>query len=182
VSTATFDLADASHHAYDRLPDPVVHRRRVLFVKPWYWVIVDDLHGLAEHRIDVRFQFAEVPLTLDTDGWARASAVSGGAVFVRTFAAPPLKAEIHEGETSPLLGWVSPAYGVLRPAPTLTYSTVARLPLRLASLLLPTTNDTEQPPTVALALNQAGALAGIVLDGGTDSIRIDDHDVVVERV
>src|SRR5439155_653835 len=41
-STAAFDYVDASHDGYTRLPDPVVHRRRVLFVKPRYWVLVDE--------------------------------------------------------------------------------------------------------------------------------------------
>ena len=55
-STATFDFADAEHDAYCRLADPVTHRRRVLFVKPRFWVLVDDLDGTAEHRVDLRFQ------------------------------------------------------------------------------------------------------------------------------
>ena len=43
-----------------RLPDPVVHRRRVIFVKPGYWILVDDLSGAARHQIDLTFQFGSV--------------------------------------------------------------------------------------------------------------------------
>src|SRR5262249_24850057 len=39
LSTEAFDFADASHDAYRRLSDPVLHRRRVLFVKPHFWVV-----------------------------------------------------------------------------------------------------------------------------------------------
>src|SRR6185295_18230461 len=52
ISTDSFDLADADHDAYHRLPDPVTHRRRVFFAKPRYWVVVDELDGKVEHRID----------------------------------------------------------------------------------------------------------------------------------
>ena len=60
VSSEAYDLADAEHDAYRPLADPVVHRRRVLFVKPRYWVVVDDLDGSAEHRVELGFQFAPV--------------------------------------------------------------------------------------------------------------------------
>ena len=56
-----------------RLPDPVRHRRRVLFVKPRYWVVVDDLDGGAAHRVELRFQFAPVDGRRSMPGeWSRA--------------------------------------------------------------------------------------------------------------
>ncbi|MCA1798682.1 MAG: heparinase II/III family protein [Xanthomonadaceae bacterium] len=54
-SSPTHDLLDAEHDAYRRLADPVTHRRRVLFVKPHYWVVVDDLGGADTHTIEARF-------------------------------------------------------------------------------------------------------------------------------
>src|SRR5262249_29407662 len=38
LSTEAVDFVDAHHDAYRRLEDPVTHRRRVLFVKPRYWI------------------------------------------------------------------------------------------------------------------------------------------------
>ncbi len=52
-STPEFDFLDAEHDGYLSLPDPVVHRRRVIFVKPGYWILVDDLSGAARHQLDL---------------------------------------------------------------------------------------------------------------------------------
>ena len=57
-STPEIDFLDAEHDGYTRLPDPVRHRRRVIFVKPAFWILIDDLAGRARHRIDLAFQFA----------------------------------------------------------------------------------------------------------------------------
>src|SRR4029453_7518650 len=57
-SNPELDFLDAEHDAFCHLSDPVVHRRRVLFIKPRYWMVIDDLVGAARHRIDLGFQFA----------------------------------------------------------------------------------------------------------------------------
>ena len=59
-SPRTLDVVDADHDAYARLADPVTHRRRVIFVKPRYWIIVDDLDGAAGAR-----GRAEIPVRAD---------------------------------------------------------------------------------------------------------------------
>ena len=38
------------HDGFKRLADPVVHRRRVLFVRDGYWVIVDTMLALGTHE------------------------------------------------------------------------------------------------------------------------------------
>src|SRR5207245_2362168 len=86
VSTEAFDLAEAEHDAYRRLPDPVVHRRRVGFVEPRYWVVVDDLDGAAEHRVELRFQFAPLAVTVDPALWATAHWQDGRGLLIRPFA------------------------------------------------------------------------------------------------
>jgi len=181
MSTDTFDLADASHDAYRRLPDPVIHRRRVLFVKPRYWAVVDDLTGDVEHRVEIRFQFARLELTVDAEGWARAGEPGDAGLLVRSFAAMPLKVEIHEGEVSPIQGWISPDYGVREAAPALAYVTVARPPIRVVTLLVPVEHPHSVLPAVTPLLSKTGELAGLTLEATGETIRIDEHDVVLEH-
>jgi len=162
-STEGFDAAEASHDAYRRLADPVVHRRRVLFVKPGYWVVVDVLAGRAEHAVELRFQFAPIEVTVGPDLWARARVSEGRGLLIKPFASASLKGEVHEGDLVRMQGWVSPDYGRRRPAPALTYSAVTRLPLRIMTFLLPTEDLFAPPPTVTPILDKSNGLLGVAL-------------------
>ena len=180
-STDTLDVMDAEHAAYECLPDPVIHRRRVLWVKPHYWVIVDDLRGHAECRMELRFQFAPVQVTLGAAPWARATGSSGHGLLLRPFATVDLRAQLFTGESAPIQGWVSPDYGQLQPAPALVYSTVARLPLRIATLLLPTQDLLAAPPAVSpLFVDGAGPLA-LSMDRGREVVHFGACEKVIAR-
>ena len=169
-STTAFDLVDAEHDAYQRLPDPVLHRRRVIFVKPRYWVVVDDLQGAAEHQVELCFQFGPMPVTVDSALWARAEGPGGHGLLVRPFASVPLKPEVVEGEIAPIRGWVSSNYGRREPAPILIYSAVTRLPLRIATLLFPVEDASAGFPDVCALGGDGPGPAGLVLDRGLEWI------------
>jgi hypothetical protein len=158
ISNEAFDFADAEHDGYRRLPDPVVHRRRVLFVKPRYWVVVDDLEGAAEHRVELRFQLGPVIVTMDRDPWIQAGGSGRRGLLIRAFAPIALKTEIREGENTPIQGWVSPDYGQRRPAPVLIYSAVTRLPLRIVTLLFPMENPSGPPPDITVSVEEQEVL------------------------
>jgi hypothetical protein len=52
-SEADFDLLDASHSGYERLPEPVTHRRRIVFRKESFaWLVSDSLEGRGEHLVE----------------------------------------------------------------------------------------------------------------------------------
>lgn len=178
-STAAFDFADAEHRAYTRLADPVMHRRRVLFVKPRYWVIVDDLDGTTAHEVELGFQLAPCEVTVHTDLWARAHGAGGPTLLIRPFATVPLRATVHEAEFMPIRGWVSPDYGQRLPAPRLTFTAEARLPLRIMTLLLPLADRLASPPSVSPGFEDgAGPLGLRFMDSG-EYIRLDPQGPVI---
>jgi hypothetical protein len=166
-STASRDVAEGEHRAYGRLRDPVVHRRRVIFEKSRHCIVVDDLDGRAEHRVDVRFQFAPMSVVLDTSPWARAFRSPGAGLLIHSLATVPLKSSLLEGEIDPRQGWLSTDYGVHEPAPLLLYSAVARLPIRIITVLIPTDDPLGLLPPVS-RLVERGELLGVVLDGGRE--------------
>jgi len=181
VSTKNLDLADAEHDAYHRLPDPVTHRRRIIFVKPRYWIVVDDLAGREEHRVELRFQFAPMPVTVDATRWARAVGRRGCGLLMRAFSTATLTAEVCAGRLAPLQGWVSPTYGQRQPAPMLTYSTVARLPLRVITLLHPVASPLASPPRVSLRVTDGAAPGGVVFEDSGEVLIVRDNDVSLQR-
>jgi hypothetical protein len=152
VSTEAYDLADAEHDAYLTLPDPVVHRRRVLFVKPRYWVIVDDLDGQAEHRVDLGFQFAPIDLIADVDPWVRARRSGGRGLAIGAWSAG-LERSIVAGGVDPLRGWHSAEYGRREAAPFVAYSVVARFPVRVISAVVPLAHESASVPSLTELLS-----------------------------
>ena len=155
------DVVDAVHDAYLGLPQPVLHRRRVFFVKPDYWVIVDDLSvdslsasadagsAQAKHSVEVRFQFAPLQVELSDEGTARVETTAGHTLWVIPFASAAIGAGIEAG-------WVSPDYGQRQPAPALVYSSAAALPWRMLTLLLPERGVIGSPPAVHAWRNSDG--------------------------
>lgn len=169
-SREAFDVAEAEHDAYARLSDPVVHRRRILLAKrDHYCVVVDDLVGIGEHRLDVRFQLAPMPVTIDPESWVRAG--NGKGLLIRSFGSVPLKGIIKEGEVEPRQGWYSADYGRQEPAPVLTYSVVGTLPVRVVTLLLPW-EALDAPPHVGLLVTD-GLPAGLTFEHGPDALHLE---------
>ncbi|SEF84562.1 alginate lyase family protein [Paenibacillus sp. UNC499MF] len=52
------DYAEGSHDGYLHLADPVIPKRRLIFVKPGYWLLADSFRCKDAHRFEQRFHFA----------------------------------------------------------------------------------------------------------------------------
>jgi Heparinase II/III-like protein/Heparinase II/III N-terminus len=180
-STEDVDFVDAVHDGYTRLPDPVTHRRRVLFVKPAYWIVVDDLTGAGSHRVDLRFQFGLRSVTVGPGLWAAAIGRRRCGLWVAPFAAVALTARLRQGMLDPIEGWLSPDYGRRRPAPAVVYSTTTRLPLRIITLVLPVDEVHPVPPAVRVLRDWTGRLAGLALVDLGDTVQVDDLTVEARR-
>ncbi len=151
-STRELEFADADHRAYVEAPGGgAVHRRRVVFVKGSYWIVIDDLEGDGEHQVDLQFQFAPLEVHVDPTLWARARGRTGTELLVRPFAS-------------------SPIYGRRVPAPLLVYSTVTTLPLRVLTLLLPSAGPRAAAPAVSSVIDASGAPVGLVLEDAGERI------------
>jgi hypothetical protein len=180
-STPEFDFLDAEHDGYRTLPDPVIHRRRVIFVKPGYWIVVDDLSGQARHQLDLTFQFAPLVVTLGTHPWARAQTPRGRVLWICPFPSAPVQPSLKCGELSPIRGWISRDYGQRHPAPMLIYSFAVALPWRIVTLLLPDRQGQPAPPGVRAIYDETGRPTGVAFERPRRVVRFDDCAVSVER-
>lgn len=174
------DVLDAEHDAYRDLG--VTCRRRVIFVKPHYWLVVDDIEGSGLHQIDLTFQFAPtMEVSLGPTGWAQAETAQGRTLWVMALASTPIGASTACGDTEPIRGWVSSDYGQRQPAPALVYSGVVPLPWRSITLLLPDASAAGSPPAVEAIHDDDGRPIGVDLGSSHRSAQFDEHGVIVTR-
>jgi hypothetical protein len=133
-TSESHDLFDAEHNGYGELEDPVVHRRRVLYVKPDYWVIIDDLLGRGDHFCELFFQFAPGEVLFEKAERTVARR-QWGNLEIRQLA-EGCQADIVTGQEQPIRGWISSGYGHKEPAPSLCFSRLGSLPFRFCSVIL----------------------------------------------
>ena len=123
------DVLDAEHHAYERLPKPVIHRRVVTFSKrEGHWTIDDIFTGLGSHLFEFFFNF-DAELTVTLDDLNCATARHGNMAM----AVMPTTEHRLEAKIEPR--WVSPAYGTRLTSSAIIYSLTAEAPLRVSFLL-----------------------------------------------
>jgi hypothetical protein len=180
-SDDVFAFAEAEHDGYRALPDPVSHRRRVMFIKPRYWVVVDDLAGTANHDVEVRFQFAPMDVRIESTGWMRATPDGRHALLLRSFASAPLEGQLRKGRRAPMEGWISPRYGEIEPAPVAVFATNTQLPLRVVTLLWPVENAQDEPPRLSIMNDRAGSPIGFDLLDLRQSVVFGDGHPAITR-
>ncbi len=127
------DFLDARHIGYDRLSDPVIHRRRIFFDKSAaLWQIRDDIIGQSEHFVEWFFHFAaEIPVEIMEGGVVMTSFAEGSNL---TFGIRDLPGD---AELELLDGWVSRRYGMKEPNKVLKISMKKSLPLTMNFILAP---------------------------------------------
>jgi hypothetical protein len=180
-SNPELDFLDAEHDAFCNLSDPVVHRRRVLFIKPNYWILIDDLVGSSRHRIDLIFQFAPMRVTLGPHGWTRARAHSGAVLWLGSFGSTNLEPLLRSGDREPIRGWIAPDYGQREPAPALVLTATAFLPQRILTLMIPDPYGSSTPPEVNALFDAEGLPVGVTFERSGETVRFDDGVMQLEH-
>lgn len=173
-TTPNLSLIDASHDAWSDLHDPVIHRRRVIFVRRSYWVVIDDLNASATHDYDLRFQFAPIAVRAERSGWIRAAGEGGSCLLMHISTEQSLDLTIVIGRQSPPAGWISANYGQRSPAPTVIAKTRSTGPARFITVLYPQPDASALPPDLLVSRS--------VLDRQQDGLRIQIDDNHSDRI
>jgi hypothetical protein len=110
----------AEHDGYRRLPDPVRHRREIVYRNDSRQVTVNDtLECRKTHRIECFWHFDESCAVALEPGQARIDHLRG----VLTLQWPPgLRARLGRGQLEPPLGWRSHRFGDKVPCSSLCIS------------------------------------------------------------
>ena len=57
--TSIYDYAEAENNAYKRLADPVMLKRRMLYLKPGLWIMFDSFSANGTHKYSQYFNFSD---------------------------------------------------------------------------------------------------------------------------
>jgi hypothetical protein len=126
-------------------PDKSVsHTRRVLFLPPYYALVLDTLDGTGNHTFDSHFNLEAPAARLDPATHAAFSENSDGAqLALYPLEMENLAVDIVQGQMKPLLGWMPLGH---RPIPTVRFRKVQAAPAIFATFLYP---YRDQPPAFA---------------------------------
>jgi hypothetical protein len=132
-TSAEADVFDGSHSGFLRLPEPIRHRRRIIFDKRQrMWMLEDRFLGSGHHTYEVFFHFAPtVGCHLGGDSLVAETQDPDGP----NLAIIPLETEGLRVGIRP--GWVSTRYGAREEAPVACYTAVGEAPLTMRFCLFP---------------------------------------------
>jgi hypothetical protein len=135
------------HYGYNRLPQPVTHRRAALKANEDVWIIVDDLTGQGEHHFRLHWLLADLPFVVDAD-LRRVSLTTDKDEYGLSLQACLPEGQIpfqfdvvREATDSAPRGWQSAHYGVREPALSVALSLKVATPCRLVSVFAPEKPD-----------------------------------------
>jgi uncharacterized heparinase superfamily protein len=175
VSNTAFDFVDGAHDGYARLPEPIMHRRQIFFVRPDYWILMDQLDGRGQHRFDLYFHLLpETQVVLDSASGIAQIAHDGKAdLIIYPLKDADSRVEIITGSPQPIQGWVSRYSGEKLPAPVLRYTRITTAPAQFNTVLCPGSQASATPITaMQLAVFDEGGRAlpkhtatGLVIEG-----------------
>lgn len=164
------DIAIATYDAgYAGLDADIAHRRAVMFVKPNYFLIFDELTGKGQHTYEAFFHFMPYRVLIDPD----TRAVRTGRMNPPNLEILPLvnmTPRLICGQNDPVQGWLAIG-GQDVPAPVAIYKKRATLPFRTGYALVPFTDGTT-----------AGVTSRITRRDDTWNVRITHPDGSVDRI
>lgn len=136
---------------------PVTHRRRILFVRPDYWLVADRLEGEARHKVESLLHFNRGLLEVRKGtGEVRTSSPDGANLAVRPLSDAPLSVSVISGQTDPVQGWIAPEYDQRASAPVAVFSAETAMPFGMGMTLYPTAAGAQPAAVTRLDVREAG--------------------------
>lgn len=157
VNDEQFDYVEGSHNGYLHLKDPVYVRRRIIFVKPFYWLLVDEFDCKGEHTFSQNFHFSPGEIWLDDSTKSCTTQnLNHANLHIIPIQTNPLTAVIKEG-------WISYEYNSLEHNKSIQYELTSTGPAAMMQLIYPSrAGDRELPAVTKVVVYD---LFGEIVDG-----------------
>ncbi|QSX76043.1 alginate lyase family protein [Lysobacter arenosi] len=153
ASNDRVDAWEASHDGYQRLPDPVTHRRRLRLDKvAGLLEVTDKLVCNSRHQVEIFWHFhpeCRVQLVDDV-----VHAESGRASLSLRMVGGSLRARIFRGSSEPMAGWYSPRFDEKQPSTTVVFSGEVEAASTLSTRITLHIATEQQPATCAVQENE----------------------------
>jgi Heparinase II/III-like protein len=142
VSEEAFDYVEGSHDGYFHLEDPVYVSRKIIFVKPYYWMLIDVFECKGEHSFSQNFHFApgEIVLNEDTKSCSTQN-VDEANLHLIPIISNPFTAAIKEGR-------ISYEYNLVEQNKCVQYEIQSKGTTAMMQLLYPCKAGDQSMPTV----------------------------------
>lgn len=180
ITNDEFDFVAGEHDGYSKGPEPIKHRRKILFAKPHYWLIIDFLLGRGKHVFESCFHFAmDTEVEKKSDGEVL---INKNDVFCRflnlTF--DRQGEHRHNAEIEIRSGWVSPKFGVKYSAPIMSYHIEGEAPIVFAHLIYPFKIKSDEFLWQKLLFDEENSTftGTVAFKNFVDSIEISDDNLV----
>ena len=141
IPGASFTLFAGSHSGYERLSQPVRHRRFVFHLDGAFWLVRDVAEGDGSHLLETSWHFAvDLAVTKMENAFFVAPRPSNPPIASQSSYLTLLPVSDPKWKSEIVSEHVSPAYGAMIAAPVLRCSARVPLPAEHAMLLLPSVN------------------------------------------
>lgn len=164
MSTDRFDLFEGSQSGYQRLPDPAMHRRSILFLKGDYWIMRDLVETTAEHEYSLNFHFDD---NIRTAVGGNGKWIGGNSHRIFTVG--------DNGGWDQKESWISKNYGNRTNAPFLRFISKGTGKQEFFTFIMPVDSGVE-PPDVSEVDTALGRAFVIKYAGYTDVFVVNDND------
>ncbi|MGQ9454685.1 MAG: heparinase II/III family protein [Armatimonadota bacterium] len=150
---------------YQGLSPDIRTVRRVVFIKPDYWIVSDVVEGTGRHRIDSRFHFSDLNAVVDpASGIARTTKKTGGNLAILPVGQDGVLYSLEDGFTAFV-------HEKKEPALVLRQSVEADLPFVLTNMLYPFRGSFASPRLKVLRSGESSrpGRIGVRVDTGKGS-------------
>jgi Heparinase II/III-like protein/Heparinase II/III N-terminus len=171
-SLPDIEYVDGEHDGYADAHSGLLHRRRLVHIRPNYWIVLDDLRGVGQHDFDFLYHFAPgAQLTIFGDekrGEIDCRANIGEAgLQLFMYGSEPVRTTAECGQRRPIQGWWSQQYGHRGTNPVLRASVCGTAPVSMMSFLVPGKKATQSRRFKA---NTNRTIAAVIRDGEYDDL------------
>jgi hypothetical protein len=140
IQGKSFDLIEGSHDGYQRLEQPVTHRRSVFSLKNGMYLVRDRVEGTGQHRLEIAWHLGD-QLQMVEDGVFRVKNGSQGLALI--------PATGHGWAQQVSRQSCSPVYGQKAPMTVILFSKTSDVPDEFCVLLVALEEASTLPGTFA---------------------------------